>query len=339
MNRTTFPRTVPPVERPEGPKDRDEGREKLRGFGRVERWVLGALLMTTALGTAGVLGSKWDVARRKRALRTHIEREREVVPERAKVLVDAMDRVLLDATLPWQGDHVDPELATADARRAFLARSAVYVRAALPEIARLDAIGGAVRRSDKDAFVLCLRKPPADDSAAALEEAATRHWMGGGLFEDATHDVMPLDVVHKGLRPLSPAFAAELDEANDHLYVRRLEEEYQGRSAIALLMARTAASSDLLVAVVDELPAGMTEPEVGKSLTATRRPAILPLIEDSPHAVRVVVWSAEKRAVVLRMRTFVDATHLTLKQNLGMVAAHVQACQAAVALQRAGVDR
>lgn len=161
--------------------------------------------------------------------------------------------------------------------------------------------------------------------------------MGGGLFEDATHDVMPLDVVHKGLRPLSPAFAAELDEANDHLYVRRLEEEYQGRSASALLMARTAASSELLIAVVDELPAGMTEPEVGKSLTATRRPAVLPLVEDSPHAVRVVVWSAEKRAVVLRVRTFVDATHLALKQNLGMVAAHVHACQAAEALRHAGV--
>ncbi|AKV03813.1 hypothetical protein AKJ09_10476 [Labilithrix luteola] len=221
---------------------------------------------------------------------------------------------------------------TSAARLELLGRTALFVRAALPDVSRLDAIGAAVRRSEKDAFVLCLRKPPASSAPEDIREAATRYWMGGALFEDATHDVLPLHLVHKGLRPLSRAFAEELNEADDHLFVRRLEEEYELRMPSSLAMGRTAASVDLLIAVVDELPEGMPEPEIGKSLTATRRPAILPLIEDAPHFVRAVVWSASTRSVVLRTRTMVDARAIG-GANTAMIAPHVQGCQAAMALR------
>lgn len=308
-------------------------RWKLRGLHRFERWVLLVVAFTAALAALGTAGSAWDVAHRKRALRAHVDEERAILPERTRVLVDTMDGVILDAAkTPWPGDWIDPELENLEARAAFLTQSAVYVRAALPEISRLDAIGGATRRSDKDAFVLCLHRPAEAPIADHIEAAATRYWMGGGLFEDATHAVLPLDVLHRGLRPLSTAFRAEIDEANDHLYVRRLEEEYVDRTPNQLLMARTASNSDLLIVVIDELPEGMREPEVGKSLTATRRPAVLPLIEDAPHTIRTVVWSAAKQAVALRLRTKVNAAQFQLK-NLGMEASHVQACQAAMAVR------
>lgn len=308
---------------------------RLRGLRPAERWVSGAVALTVVLCVLGYAWNKWDIARRKRALRAYVTEEASVLPTRPVALVQTMDDVILEAARrPWPGDFSAPELATPEARLELLGRTALFVRAALPEVSRIGAIGGAVRRSEKDAFVLCLRKPPASGAPADVREAATRYWMGGALFEDATHDVLPLHVVHKGLRPLSRAFAEELDEADDHLFVRRLEEEYELRMPSSLAMGRTAASVDLLIAVVDELPEGMVEPEVGKSLTATRRPAILPLIEDAPHDVRAVVWSASTRSVVLRIRTRVDARTVA-GENAAMIAPHIQGCQAAMALRTA----
>lgn len=313
--------------------ERVRGWFRLRGWSRGERLVGWALLAVTALGLLGYTGSELDVRRRRTNLARAVGEELALLPERQRALVQTMDGVILEAAAdPWPGDLTSPELRASDARDAFLRRPAAYVRAALPEVARLDAIGQAVRRSDKDAFVLCLARPPTGDTPGDVRAAATRYWMGGALFEDATHDVLPLAIVHKGLRPLSRAFAAELGEAGDHLSLRRLEDEYELRMPSALTLARTAASVDLLMVVVDELPEGMTAPEVGRSLTATRRPAILPRIEDRPHAVRAVVWDAVSRKVALRVRTRVDVGPLHL-DNPAMVAAQVHACQAAGALR------
>jgi hypothetical protein len=304
-------------------------------LGRAEKWVGGALLAVAGLGTVGVVATRWDLARRKGDLAGAAARESAALGDRPRALVTAMDEVVLAAAEgTWPGDFVAGDLVDPAARSALFEGSIVYARAAVPELSRLDAIGAAVRRSEKDAFVLCLVEPPREATAAALRAAATRYWMGGALFEDATHDVFSLSQVHKGLRPLSDAFAAELAEADDHLFVRRLEEEYDQRTPNALSMARTAASADLLVVVADELPAGFAPPEVGKSLTATRRPAVLPQIEGAPHVVRVVVWSAERRGVVLRIRVPVDARGLGLSEaERIMIAPHVQGCQAAVALR------
>ncbi|MBX3186605.1 MAG: hypothetical protein KF819_06305 [Labilithrix sp.] len=304
-----------------------------RGLRRGEKWVLGAVLFTGAIALAGSLASSWDLERRRRAIAEAVEEEKAALPERPRALVAAMDDVILEtAALPYPGDLVDREIAPPRVRAALLASSALYVRAALPEVARLDALGAAVRRSDKDAFVLCLRRPPATDAGADVAAAATSAWIGGALFEDATHDVLPLHAVHAGLRPLSRAWADELASADGHLWVRRLEEEYEERRPLVLSLARTAASADVLVVVVDELPDGMAEPEVGRSLTATRRPAVLPRIEDAAHFVRVAVWSARMRRVVLRVRARVDVAPLRL-ENPAMVSAHVHACQAALALR------
>jgi hypothetical protein len=147
--------------------------------------------------------------------------------------------------------------------------------------------------------------------------------------------VIPLSSVHKGLRPLSRAFAVELDEADDHLWLRRLEEEHAHRQPLLVTLARTAADAELLLVVADELPEGMAEPEVGKSLTATKRPALLPLIEDTPHHVRIVVWSAERREIVLRLRTRVDAkTHPSARRPQAVAEMH--GCQAAIAARGQG---
>ncbi|MBX3227656.1 MAG: hypothetical protein KIT84_14975 [Labilithrix sp.] len=235
-----------------------------------------------------------------------------------------MDDVMLEAArVEWPGDLVPRE------RAALFGKTMLFVRAAVPEIARLDAIGAAVRRSEKDTVALCLVKPPATDAPDDVHAGATRYWLGGALFDDATHDVLPLRAVHSGLRPLSKAFAAELAEADDHLSVRRLEEEYELRKPLAIALARTAADAELLVVVADELPEGMPEPVVGKGLTATRRPAVLPGIEAKPHTVRVVVWSAAERAVVLRVRGRVDAkAHPSTRRPEALVEMH--GCQAAL---------
>lgn len=296
------------------------------------KWIIAAVVLSTLMGGAYGAG-RIDLARRKRALAKAVATERAALGERPRALVDAMDDVILEATrVPWTGDARDPDLASADARAALFKRTMLYTRAALPEVARLDAIGAAVRRSEKDTVALCLVKPPASASPDDVHAAATRFWLGGALFDDATHDVLPLHVVHKGLRPLSRAFATELHEADDHLSIRRLEEEHDFRQPLAVALARTAADAELLVVVVDELPEGMPPPEVGKSLTATRRPAILPMIEDSAHHVRVLVWSAERRSVVLRARTRVDA-RTTPSSRRPQAIAEMHGCQAALALR------
>ncbi|HVH44196.1 MAG TPA: hypothetical protein VM925_17715 [Labilithrix sp.] len=275
--------------------------------------------------------SRYDVHRRKANLAKAVAAERALLGDRSRAMVTAMDDVVLEATKsPWAGDARSAELATPEERAALFKRTMLFVRAALPEVARLDAIGGAVRRSEKDTVALCLVKPPPSTAPDDVHAAATRYWLGGALFDDATHDVLPLNIVHKGLRPLSRAFAAELEEADDHLSLRRLEEEHAYRQPLAITLARTAADAELLVVVVDELPEGMAEPEVGKSLTASRRPAILPSIEDSPHYARVLVWSSERREIVLRVRTRVDAkTNPSSRRPVAVAEMH--GCQAAVA--------
>ena len=288
---------------------------------------LGVALIVSALALAYVVEAV-ALARRRANLRDRVAAERAVLPERSRALVAAMDDVMLEAARsPWPGDLVPPELATPEARRALLATELLYVRAAVPEIARVDAIGAAVRRSAKDAFVLCLRHPPASTEPAEMRRAATRQWLGGALFDDATHDVVPLHAVHAGLRPLSAAFAAEMEEADQLPFVRRLETEHEQRTPIALALARTAASLPRLVVVADELPEGFREPDVGKGLMAADRPAVLPRIEDAPHRVRIVVWSTDVRRVVLRMRTSVDP-----RAPGEGAAAEVNGCQAATAL-------
>ena len=284
------------------------------------------LLVCAAYGAA-----RLELGRRRRVIAQEIAAERAALSERPRALVAAMDDVILEATrMPWPGDTHAPDLARPEDRAALFGRTMLYVRAALPELARLDAIGGAVRRSEKDTVALCLVKPPASSSPDDVHAAATRYWLGGALFDDATHDVLPLHVVHKGLRPLSQAFASELADADDHLSIRRLEEEHALRRPIAITLARTAADAELLVVVVDELPDGMASPEVGKSVTATRRPALLPLVEHQPHHVRVVVWSGERREVVLRVRTRVDAITSPSSRRPEAVA-EMHGCQAALA--------
>jgi hypothetical protein len=296
------------------------------------KWMLAGAALVAFVGAA-YGASRLDLTRRKRALARAVAAEQAALGERPRALVNAMDDVILEAAkTPWPGDVQAPELAGANERAALFKRTMLYMRAALPEVARLDAIGGAVRRSEKDTVALCLVKPPASASPDDVHAAATRYWLGGALFDDATHDVLPLNVVHKGLRPLSRAFATELEEADDHLSIRRLEEEHDFRQPLAVTLARTAADAELLVVAVDELPEGMAEPEVGKSLTATRRPAILPLIEDAPHHVRVLVWSAERREVILRVRTRVDAKTAPSSRRPRAVA-EMHGCQAAFALR------
>lgn len=264
------------------------------------KWLIGVVAFVGLVCVAYAV-SRWELARRKRELAAAIAAERAALPPRPQTLVDTMDDVLLEAAAePWPGDLGKPDAA-------LFGKTMLYVRASVPELARLDALGVAVRRSEKDTFALCAVKPPASDAPDDVHAAATRFWLGGALFDDATHDVLPLHAVHAGLRPLSRAFAAELDEADDHLSIRRLEEELTFRKPIAIALSRTAADAERLVVVADELPPGMPAPEVGKGLTASRRPAILPDIESKPHHVRVVVWSADERKVVLRLRVPVDA--------------------------------
>jgi hypothetical protein len=299
-----------------------------------QRWVVAAAVLAALIGTA-YGASRLDLARRKKAIAKAVATERAALDERPRVLVGAMDQVVLEAaSSPWRGDSHAPGLDTSEERAALFKRTMLYTRAALPEVARLDAIGGAVRRSEKDTVALCLVKPPSSAAPDDVHAAATRFWLGGALFDEATHDVLPLHVVHKGLRPLSRAFSSELEAADDHLSIRLLEEEHDYRQPLAITLARTAADAELLVAVVDELPEGMAEPDVGRSLTATRRPAILPTIEDVPHCVRVVVWSAERREVVLRVRTRVDAK-TSPSSRRPQALAEMHGCQAALAA-RAG---
>lgn len=289
--------------------------------------------LTTVFGGSCVLG-RWDLARRKEVLLATVRAERALLPERHRTLALAMDEVVLEATGPWAGDFAAPGLESPEARGRLFSRSMLYVRAALPEVSRLDAIGAAVRRSEKDTVALCLVKPPASAAPEDVRAAATRYWIGGALFEDATHDVFPLYAVHKGLRPIGRAFEAEIVEADASIWVHRLEDEYAERSTSSLALARIAAESELLVVVVDELPEGFTPPDTGKSLTATRRPAILPQIEDQPHLVRAVVWSAERRSVVLRTRTRVDASkERTPAGGYPLAPSALHGCQVALALR------
>lgn len=307
----------------------------LRRATRAEKLVATAVCFSLLMAALGGVVNALDLARRRRALAGAIEEERAVLGVRPRALVATMDDVVLEAARrPYPGDLVAPEVAGAESRSALLASTALYVRAALPEVERLDAIAGSVRRSEKDAFVLCWRHPPASARPEDIHAAATRYWIGGALFEDATHDVLPLSAVHAGLRPLSHAFSDELALADSHLWLGRLESEYSLRTSNMLALARTAANVDIIVTVVDELPDGVAEPEVGRSLTATRRPALLPRIEDMPHFVRVGVWSAVLGRTVLRVRTRVDVTALG-SSNATMAAPHVQGCQAAMALREA----
>ncbi|AKV03812.1 hypothetical protein AKJ09_10475 [Labilithrix luteola] len=53
--------------------------------------------MTLVLCAVGYLANKWDVARRKRALREYVREEASVLPPRPIALVRSMDDVVLEA--------------------------------------------------------------------------------------------------------------------------------------------------------------------------------------------------------------------------------------------------
>jgi hypothetical protein len=190
----------------------------------------------------------------------------------------------------YEGDLIADELRKEGALHAQLLRPALFVRDTQPRLARADQLMDASAGSVKDAVLLCLGDPP--DSRA--EKAVTQK-IKGANFAAVFPSMHRFYDAEAGLSLLGPSWEAAVRAAPDVKVVHNLNSVWM---RAPLDDGRKAASAELLLVVVDELPE--MEPKADPS--DGRRP------EERPHAMRLALVDLRAQSVLLRLRRTQDSS-------------------------------
>ena len=274
-----------------------------------ERAVILTLAGLGILGSLYVARARYQLYNERQALLDKSAAEAAALSRReADILAIARDLVLESAT----ADH--GPLRETSALDPLLARPGLYVRMAQPDVAPRF-YTEAVRSSPRDALVLCFLAPPETTSDYDVTVTATRALPGTPAFDAATREVQRLDTVQRGLRVLTPEWAADVKVA-EPLAVRALEHEYGQRTPEEIQAAKTWAAAAYLLIVIDELPAGWQAHAPGTPLADSFRAPLLPAIHDPPHDVRVALYDIETRKPALRARIRLDVEAFRARTGL-----------------------
>lgn len=218
-------------------------------LGRARLLTLLTAAAVVLLAIAMYVQDRRAIEAERRALLTVLDERRAEFPVGYEGFVEATDRWLGEAASDGDpADVVDPSLRAPGALDALLRRPAVYVRAPRVELRDARRIDDAARGSDKDAFLLCLLKPPPSPSERDLLTKVRGVYFGGTKVDEETANVRRLAEARLGLAVLGPAFEGSVRAARDVAALKRHRKELD-QSPIEL--AKKAAGAEVLIIVAD----------------------------------------------------------------------------------------
>ncbi|WP_437475732.1 hypothetical protein WME75_24035 [Sorangium sp. So ce1014] len=218
-------------------------------LGRARLLTLLTAVVIGLLAIAMYVHDRRTVEAERRALLTVLDERRAGLPAGHESFVEATDRWIGEAASDGDpADVVDPSLRAPGALDALLRRPAVYVRAPRAELRDARGIDDAARGSDKDAFLLCLMKPPPSPSERDRLTKVRGVYFGGTKVDEETANVRRLAEARLGLAALGPAFEGSVRAAPELSALRRLRKALE-ESPIEL--AKKAAGAEILIVVVE----------------------------------------------------------------------------------------
>jgi hypothetical protein len=146
-----------------------------------------------------------------------------------------------------QPDFVAPTLKGKAPIDVLLTRPALYVHVSQASAVDAKLLDDEVLGSNKDAFLLCMKQPPASLSERDLLAKVRGTYFAGAKVEDATFNVRRLAELHTGLDAV-PKLEASIRIADSE---KDLEKVRHTLDDIAFADAARAASAELFMIVVD----------------------------------------------------------------------------------------
>jgi hypothetical protein len=218
------------------------------GWMRIFLVVLAVLLC--GLGYASYRAERRAVAAERTALSAALDEQRARLPSGHESFVATTDRWIAEAARdPDRADLVAPSVKGALDER--LRRPAVYVHLAAAETGDGHAIDEAALASSKDAFLLCLLRPPPSGSERELLAKVRGVYFAGAKVDDETANVRRLAEAHVGLAAVGPSFEGAVRQADGLPELAKLRRTL---TAAPVAEAARAAAAELLIVVVDDGP-------------------------------------------------------------------------------------
>jgi hypothetical protein len=209
-------------------------------------------------------------------------------------------RITEEAGASYLGDVVAPELLVPGELDDWLARPAVYLRGATPELRDPAKLGEAAATSIKDAFLMCLVEPAASRSERDVMAKIRGVYFAGAKVDDDTANIRRLAEAQLGLAVFNPLFEQGAQSAEDVAALKKLGKELESTPIEA---ARLAITAELLILVADEIQ----EPDPKKK-AVPGADALGYRAQEGAHDARVALIDLTSGKVLLRIRRRVDAS-------------------------------
>ncbi len=232
---------------------------------------------------------------------TELAAQRGSLPPKSDSFLEATQRRIVEESgISYPGDVVAPELLIPGELDGWLARPAVYVRGATPELRDPARLAEAASTSIKDAFLMCLVEPAASRSERDVMAKIRGVYFAGARVDDETANIRRLAEAHQGLAVFNRTFEEGARTTDDVAVLKRLSKEL---GSAPIEGARLATTAELLVLVADEFqePAHAGKPAPGADALGYRA-------QEGAHDARVALIDLVSGKVLLRIRRRVDAS-------------------------------
>lgn len=206
------------------------------------------LLIFVVFGYASYRAERRAVADERASLLSALAEQRARLPAGHEGFVAATDHWIVETAQGAAGpDLVAPSLK--GSLEAWLRRPAAYVHLPVAEARDAHAIDEAARASSKDAFLLCLLRPPASDSERDRLAKVRGTYFGGVKVEEETSNVRRLADAHVGLAAVGPSIEGAIQRADELPALRKLRAALGGAPVAE---AARAAAAELFIVVLDQ---------------------------------------------------------------------------------------
>jgi len=220
-----------------------------RGFKPARLLPVVALVVLAGLFGAMVMHERKALEEDRRDLLRELEEKRAGLPSGSEKLITETESLVVEAAADGEiEEFIDPSVHPAAGFDAALHRPTLYVRAPASELKDIRGIDDAARGSEKDAFLVCLMRPPASTSEKDLLAKVRGVYFAGAKVDDETSNVRRLAEARIGLAILAPAFEGTVRAAQDRGALKRLRQELH---KAPIEQAKKAATAELLLVVAD----------------------------------------------------------------------------------------
>lgn len=330
------------IERAVSPRTKARHHAKETGFGGVftrpsPRRVSAARILPVV--AIGIVVALFLLVRRNdaRALEearaevlTELAAQRGSLPAQSGSFLEKIQRrITEEAGIAYPGDVVTPEMLLPGELDSWLARPAVYLRGATPELRDAAKLGEAASTSIKDAFLMCLVEPAASRKERDVMAKIRGVYFAGAKVDDDTANIRRLAEAQLGLSVFNPLFEQGAASAEDVAALKKLGRELESTPIEA---ARLAITAELLILVADEIQ----EPDPTKK-PAPGADALGYKAQEGAHDARVALIDLTSGKVLLRIRRRVDASGRS-ERATALYRVAIQGCDLALDVRAATVD-